>query len=135
MIVIVPCRASFWYLSCKNLMALIRIHDLSKMGPPHIQPGRLWKSFENYSRKRSSFALEIYIGQRGIPISPHWTFFLWKYLKSKVYVNRPRTLKALKQGIREEIPSAMCLAVFNHMKTVLQGCFDRNERHLNNIIF
>lgn len=30
-------------------------------------------------------------------------FFLWGYLKSKVYVNRPNTLQELKQKIREEI--------------------------------
>ena len=30
-------------------------------------------------------------------------FFLWGYLKSKVYVNKPRTVEELKDNIRKEI--------------------------------
>ncbi|XP_018315542.1 uncharacterized protein [Mycetomoellerius zeteki] len=30
-------------------------------------------------------------------------FFLWGFLKSKVYVNKPRTLEALKDNIRREM--------------------------------
>jgi hypothetical protein len=30
-------------------------------------------------------------------------YFLWGYLKSKVYISRPRTITKLKQNIREEI--------------------------------
>ena len=40
------------------------------------------------------------------PRSPDLTppdFFLWGYLKSKVYVNKPRTVEELKENIREEI--------------------------------
>jgi len=40
------------------------------------------------------------------PRSPDLTapdFFLWGYLKSKVYITRPRALHALKENIREEI--------------------------------
>ena len=40
------------------------------------------------------------------PRSPDLTppdFFLWGYLKSKVYVNKPRTVAELKDNIREEI--------------------------------
>ena len=32
-------------------------------------------------------------------------FFLWGYLKSKVYVRKPRTVDDLKVSIREEIAS------------------------------
>ena len=40
------------------------------------------------------------------PRSPDLTppdFFLWGYLKSRVYVNKPRTVEELKDNIREEI--------------------------------
>jgi hypothetical protein len=30
-------------------------------------------------------------------------FFLWEYLKSKVYEKKPRTTEDLKQNIREEV--------------------------------
>jgi hypothetical protein len=30
-------------------------------------------------------------------------FFLWGYLKSKVYEKKPRTMVALKQNIRDEV--------------------------------
>ena len=33
------------------------------------------------------------------------SFFLWGYLKSKVYVRKPRTVDDLKVSIREEIAS------------------------------
>ena len=41
------------------------------------------------------------------PRSPDLTapdVFLWGYLKSKVYSNRPTDLHTLKESIREEIP-------------------------------
>ena len=51
-----------------------------------------------------------WIGRRGPiewpPRSPDITpldFFLWGYLKSEVYVNRPNNVDDLKQRIRQEI--------------------------------
>jgi hypothetical protein len=32
-----------------------------------------------------------------------YDFFLWEYLKSKVYEKKPRTTEDLKQNIREEV--------------------------------
>lgn len=42
-------------------------------------------------------------------------FFLWGYLKSRVYHNKPTTISQLKQNIHEEIaaiPGSMCQRVF-----------------------
>ena len=53
-------------------------------------------------------------------------FFLWGYLKSKVYVRKPRTVDDLKVSIREEIvtvPQEMLVNVKNF------------GRHLSDIIF
>lgn len=65
-------------------------------------------------------------------------FFLWGYLKSIVYNNRPATLEALKNNIRDEIaniPVAMLERVDRHFRNRLQQCIDSNGRHLSNILF
>ena len=48
----------------------------------------------------------IFIDLDWSPRSPDLTppdFFLWEYLKSKVWVNKPRTVEEIKDNIREEI--------------------------------
>lgn len=65
-------------------------------------------------------------------------YFLWGYLKSKVYNNRPATLEALKNNIRHEtanIPVAMLERVHENFRNRLQQCIDSNGRHLSNILF
>ncbi|PSN57112.1 hypothetical protein C0J52_01298 [Blattella germanica] len=47
-------------------------------------------------------------------------FFLWGYLKSKVYTTRPRTLDELKQRIRDEIHSIPAEMLQRSMKKVLR---------------
>lgn len=66
-------------------------------------------------------------------------FFLWGYLKSKVYQgNPPRTIEALKERIRQEvgqIPLAMLRNVMSHFKVRLEECVRLNGRHLTGVIF
>lgn len=75
------------------------------------------------------------------PRSPDLTpmdFFLWGYLKSKVYATNPATLDALRQRIEEEIaaiPAEMCSRVFQNLRVRLEECLQRNGHHLDNIIF
>ena len=38
-----------------------------------------------------------------LPIFQRVIFFLWGYLKSRVYTHKPRTLNDLKEAIRQEI--------------------------------
>jgi hypothetical protein len=54
-------------------------------------------------------------------------FFLWGYLKSKVYEKKPRTTEDLKQNIREEvaaIPPTMLQRVLQNIQKRLRECVD-----------
>ena len=64
-------------------------------------------------------------------------FFLWGYLKSRVYAQKPCTLNDLKEAIRQEISSIDCqlLAhVMDNFKKRLENCIQEGGRHLTNII-
>ena len=65
-------------------------------------------------------------------------FFLWGYLKSKVYVRKPRTVDELKVSIREEIasmPQEMLVNVMQNFEERLWTCVRQEGRHLSDIIF
>ncbi|KOC59803.1 hypothetical protein WH47_10771 [Habropoda laboriosa] len=65
-------------------------------------------------------------------------FFLWGYLKDKVYVNKPRTIEQLKENIRAEIRELMPDTLTKVMANVLkraQLCDTENGGHLCNIVF
>ena len=64
-------------------------------------------------------------------------FFLWGYLKSRVYVRKPRTVDDLKVSIREEIatvPQEMLVNVMQNFEERLRTCV-RQGRHISDIIF
>ena len=65
------------------------------------------------------------------------SFFLWGYLKSKVYVWKPRTFDDLKVSIREEIatvPQEMLVNVMQNFEESLRTCVQQGH-HLSDIIF
>jgi len=65
-------------------------------------------------------------------------FFLWGYLKSKVYVRKPRTVDDLKVSIREEIatvPQEMLVNVMQKFEERLRTCIRQEGSHLSDIIF
>lgn len=65
-------------------------------------------------------------------------FFLWGYLKSKVYEHRPRTLDQLKTAIRSEtaaISQDMLVKVMRNFEERLRMCVASDGRHLDGIIF
>jgi len=65
-------------------------------------------------------------------------FFLWGYLKSKVYVRKPRTVDDLKVSIREEIatvPQEMLVNVMQNFEERLRTCVRQEGCHLSDIIF
>lgn len=65
-------------------------------------------------------------------------YFLWGYLKSKVYANKPRTLEDLKEAIGQviaSIPNEMLSKVFDNFAARLEECMHMNGHHLNDIIF
>jgi len=73
------------------------------------------------------------------PYSPDLTapdFFLWGYLKSKVYSNRPTDLHALKENIREEIAKfseETLQAVMRSFVTRVHLCIEEGGGHLKDI--
>ncbi|KAI8123095.1 hypothetical protein CVS40_6188 [Lucilia cuprina] len=75
------------------------------------------------------------------PRSPDLTapdFFLWGYLKSKVYANKPETLEQLKQNIRDEmneIPREMCENVMKNVLKRARICEANRGGHLSDMVF
>ena len=64
--------------------------------------------------------------------------FLWSYLKSKIYVRKPRTVDDLKVSIREEIatvPQEMLVNVMQNFEERLRTCVRQEGCHLSDIIF
>jgi hypothetical protein len=65
-------------------------------------------------------------------------FFLWGYLKSKVYEKKPRTKVDLKQNIRDEVAAispTMLQRVMQNFQKHLRECVDNNGRHLTDTVF
>ena len=65
-------------------------------------------------------------------------FFLWGYLKSKVYVNKPRIVAELKDNIREEIaaiPTEMLAKTMENAAKRAQNAINARGGHLRDIIF
>lgn len=74
---------------------------------------------------------------RSCDLSP-LDFFLWGYIKDKVYANKPRTILALKTGIRDvigEIGPAMCQKVMQNYGDRINYCQQSRGGHLADIIF
>ena len=75
------------------------------------------------------------------PRSPDLTppdFFLWGYLKGKVYSEQPKTLRALKRNIRREIAAISTETlkkVMENAKKRAQLCIKEKGKHLRDIIF
>lgn len=65
-------------------------------------------------------------------------FFLWGYLKEKVFKHRPRTLDDLKERITQEInaiPVEMTRRVMANFRERLRQCIANNGQHLQDVIF
>ncbi|KAG5314894.1 MOS1T transposase, partial [Pseudoatta argentina] len=64
--------------------------------------------------------------------------FLWGYLKSLVYVDRPRTIDHLKNNIHDaiaNIPIDMLRRVDENFNKRLNQCMRDGGRHLTDVIF
>jgi hypothetical protein len=65
-------------------------------------------------------------------------YWLWGYLKSKVYVARPANIEEFKQRIRDEIasiPGEMIRKVMHNLRGRLEQCVQNGGRHLSDVIF
>jgi len=65
-------------------------------------------------------------------------FFLWGYLKGRVYTHKPRNLNDLKDAIQQEvltIDQQLLARAMEDFKLRIENCFQADSRHLNDIIF
>jgi hypothetical protein len=65
-------------------------------------------------------------------------FFLWGYLKSKVYEKKPRTMVDLKQNIRDKVVAispTMQQRVMQNFQKYLRECVDNKGCHHTDTIF
>ena len=65
-------------------------------------------------------------------------FFLWGYLKARIYAGRPQTTEELKQSIRTEITAIqvdMLSRTLRDMRNQALECFSRDGEHLRDVIF
>jgi len=74
------------------------------------------------------------------PRSPDLTppdYFLWGYLKGRVFQNKPRTIDALRANITEEIQAVtadVLARTFQNMARRFQSCLDANGGHFQHML-
>jgi len=64
-------------------------------------------------------------------------YFLWGYLKGRVYRNKPRTIDALKLNTTEEIRAVtadVLARTFQNMARRVQSCLDANGGHSQHML-
>lgn len=64
-------------------------------------------------------------------------FYLWGYLKDRVYVNNPQSIPDLKAAITREIraiPVEECIRVINNFARRIQVCLQQQGAHLEHIL-
>ena len=75
------------------------------------------------------------------PRSPDLTppgYFLWGYLKRRVYHSKPRTIDALKANITEDIQAVtadVLARTFQNMARRFQSCLDANGGHFQHVLW
>ena len=65
-------------------------------------------------------------------------FFLWDYLKGKIYENNPRSLEDLRMNIRtgiSMISSSVLVTVMESMTKRMQLCLEEEGKHLKTVVF
>ncbi|XP_018359883.1 PREDICTED: uncharacterized protein LOC108759083 [Trachymyrmex cornetzi] len=65
-------------------------------------------------------------------------FFLWSYLKSKVYVNKPTITRALQEEIKRctnEIQPQLCREVMKNFDKRVRMCQQNRGGHLPDVLF
>ena len=102
--------------------------------------GRWWPSVRTFIENERS----VVATQRAFRVAPRspdlsiCDFFLWGYLKEKVFRSRPHNLEELKMRIREEIaaiPLEMCRRAAENFRHRLQQCIATDGHHLPDDIF
>ena len=65
-------------------------------------------------------------------------YFLWRYLKSRVFISKPRTIAELKQSITEEIaaiPEQMTCRVMENLGVRMKQCLRNGGGHQSDVLF
>ena len=96
-----------------------------------------------WSGEHRAFIVEEFIKNGRSPVATQWPphspdltpcdFFFWGYLKAKVCEQRPQTLEALKEAIRQEV--AAILKVMDNYREMLHQCISIQGRHLSDVLF
>jgi len=124
-----------------------------ELGRPHVDTRLVWFQQDDATAHTAQYSMAVARGmfpQRVIsrfgdvdwpPRSPNLSacdFFLWGYLKEKVYAHRPHTIQELKDCFREEIqgiPVNMLRKVMDNIRQHAKMCLTSNGVHLSDIIF
>lgn len=104
---------------------------------PHTSRTSMAVLWEHFPERPISIRGDLEWPARSPDLSP-CDFYLWGYLKSRVYVNHPRSLLDLKANIREEIanlPADTLVRVIANTRNRYMQCKDNGGRHLPDMIF
>jgi hypothetical protein len=82
--------------------------------------------------KQSSYNIHLRMGKLSA-----CDYFLWGYLKAKVYTTRPRTVDDFKIAIRKQIsaiPENMAKWALGNLRASLEECVQNDGRHLSDVL-
>jgi len=106
-----------------------------------------WFTATFHTSKSSMTEIQSFFGDRFIlkglwpQCSPSLTppdYFLWGYLKGRVYQTKPRSIDALKANITEEIQAVtadLLARTFQNMVRRIQSCLDANGGHFHHMLW
>ena len=133
-------------LRCCNLLLHLHwtiFHNFTKTGFNRVVrhrtlQGNQWQLCENCRVTMSPQDSVTFPGPQDHRICLSVNFFLWGYLKNRVYTTRPRTVDELKQRIQDEIrgiPAEMLQRrAMGNLNGRLKECIRRGGRHLQDVI-
>ena len=91
---------------------------------------------ENFGGRVISLKTDLEWAPHSPDLSPP-DFFLWGYLKDRVYAGKPRTITELKEAISEEmraITNSVCKNVMDNFVLRLKKCTELNGGHLEHML-
>ena len=131
----------FWMSSiqkCAEEEQTVPMCGFNKMVPQRTLQTIQWPLFETCSPGTSFPVSETCRGSLVLPVFQRVIFFLWGYLKSRVYTHKSRTLNDLEEAILQEIRPIdrhLLARVMDDFKKRLENCIQEDGRHLTDIVF
>ncbi|UYV61976.1 hypothetical protein LAZ67_1007240 [Cordylochernes scorpioides] len=117
----------------QDRQALSEITFMQDGGPPHISRGAKQLLKDTFGEDRVISRHFIHQWPSRSPDLTPCDFWLWGYIKSRVYRCRPTTLVMLKASIRRHVSSISSDMLFNAVQSViyrLQSVFENEGRHI-----